>query len=388
MGLSKQMIPYGRQWIDETDINAVIDVLTSDYLTTGPKVGEFEKVFAEYVGAKYAVAISNGTAALHAACYAAGIKEGDEVITTPITFAASANCVLYCGATPVFADIDPKTYNIDPKDIRNRITNKTKAIIAVDYTGQPCDFDAIYDIAKEYNLIVIEDAAHSLGASYKGKKVGSIADVTTFSFHPVKHITTGEGGMITTNDKNFYDRLMIFRGHGITRDKDLMHNKDEGAWYYEQLELGYNYRMTDIQCALGMSQLKKIDTFIERRKKIVERYNQAFKTLGEIITPFQMPQNESSWHLYVVQLNLDKLKITRKEIFEILREKGIGVNVHYIPVYYFPYYKKMGYKKGICPQAEVLYEGIITLPLFPKMLDEEVGQVITSINDIISRVKR
>lgn len=249
------MIPYGRQTIEEDDIQAVVDVLKSDYLTTGPKIAEFEKAVADYVGAKYAVAISNDTAALHAACHAAGIGEGDEVITTPITFAASSNCVLYCGGTPVFADIDPKTYNIDQEDIKRKITPRTKAIIPVHLAGQPCDMDAIHEIAKEHNLIVIEDAAHALGSEYKGKKIGGLSDMTTFSFHPVKPITTGEGGMIVTNSEELYKKLVLFRSHGITRDTSLM-TRNEGPWFYQQLDLGYNYRMTDIQCALGCSQMK------------------------------------------------------------------------------------------------------------------------------------
>ena len=264
-------IPYGRQWIEKDDIDAVVDVLKSDYVTTGPAVEQFEKTVAKYVGAKYAVAIANGTAALHAACYAAGIGPGDEVITTPITFAASANCALYCGATPVFADIEEDTYNIDPKEIEKKITEKTKAIVAVHFTGQPCKMDEIHAIAKKHKLIVIEDAAHALGADYKGKRVGSMSDMTTFSFHPVKHITTGEGGMIVTNSKKLYDKLILFRSHGITRDAKKL-EKNEGGWYYEQQDLGYNYRITDIQCAIGTSQMKKLDKFVERRRAIAKRY--------------------------------------------------------------------------------------------------------------------
>jgi len=386
--VSKQFIPYGRQWIDEEDIQAVIEVLRSDFLTTGPKIKEFEQKFAEAVGAKYAVAVSNGTAALHAACYAAGIVEGDEVIVTPITFAASANCILYRGGVPVFADIDPKTYNIAPKEIRKKITAKTKAIIPVHFTGQPCDMDEINKIAKEYNLMVIEDAAHALGAKYKGRRVGSISDMTTFSFHPVKHITAGEGGMITTNDQELYHQLMLFRSHGITRNKELLHNKEEGPWYYEQLDLGYNYRITDIQCALGLSQLKKLEKFVARRKEIVAQYNQAFKEIEGVVIPYQDKYADSSWHLYVIQLELDKLKVGRKEIFEALKELNIGVNVHYIPVYYFPYYQKLGYQKGLCPNAEHLYERMITLPLFPQMTDVDVERVINSVSRVLGTYRK
>jgi len=381
----KKFIPYGKQYIDDEDIQAVIDVLRSDYLTTGPKIEEFEQKFADYVGARYAVAISNGTAALHAACYAAEIGEGDEVITTPITFAASANAVLYCGGKPVFADIDEKTYNIDPIDIRKKITSKTKAIIPVHYTGQPCDMNEIHKIAKEYNLIVIEDAAHALGAQYKGKKIGSLSHMTTFSFHPVKHITTGEGGMITTNDEDLYRKLTLFRTHGITRNVDMLHNKDEGPWYYEQLELGYNYRMTDFQCVLGISQLKKLEGFVFRRKEIVEKYNEAFSNWEGIILPYQEEGLHSSWHLYVIQVDSYVLNVDRKEMFNALRAARLGVNVHYIPVYYFPYYKKLGYEKGLCPKAEALYERIITLPLFPSMSDDDVEYVIDTVTKLIHK---
>ncbi|MDK2990918.1 MAG: hypothetical protein PWP48_151 [Clostridiales bacterium] len=374
-------IPYAAQWIEDDDIQAVADVLKSDYLTTGPKIAEFEQDFAQYVGAKYAVAISSGTAALHAACFAAGIKEGDEVVTTPMTFAASANCILYCGGKPVFADIDPRTYNIDPKEIEKHITEKTRAIIPVHFTGQPCDMDAIKDIAKSHNLIVIEDAAHALGATYKNKMIGTISDMTCFSFHPVKHITTGEGGMVTTNDEALYKRLIQFRNHGITRDRTLLMH-DEGPWYYEQQFLGYNYRMTDIQAALGISQLKKIDRFLSRRREIVATYNKAFANIDEVITPYQTDEARPAWHLYILQLKLDGLRATRKEIYTALQQKGIGVNVHYIPVYYHPYYKQLGYNKGLCPNAEKLYERIITIPLYPKMSDEDVEYVIDAVKEV------
>ncbi|HHV71414.1 MAG TPA: UDP-4-amino-4,6-dideoxy-N-acetyl-beta-L-altrosamine transaminase [Clostridia bacterium] len=380
-------LPYGRQWIEEDDLQAVVDTLNSDYLTTGPKIKEFEEKLAAYVGAKYAVAVSSGTAALHAACYAAGIKEGDEVITTPISFAASANCILYQGGIPVFADINPQTYNIEPKEIEKKITKKTKAIIPVDFTGQPAALDEIKSIAEKHGLIVIEDAAHALGAKYKGKKIGSIADLTEFSFHPVKHITTGEGGVITTNDENYYQKLTLFRTHGITRDRALM-TENEGEWYYQQLELGYNYRITDIQCALGISQLNKLDRFISRRKEIAAKYNEAFKDVEGIIIPYQSEKADSSWHLYIIQLELDKLSVGRKEVFEALRAENIGVNVHYIPIYYHPYYQKLGYKKGLCPNAEKLYERIITLPLFPKMTDQDVEDVIQAVEKVINYYRR
>lgn len=365
-------IPYGKQTIDDDDIKAVAEVLKSDFITTGPKVEEFERKVADYVGAKYAVAISNGTSALHAACFAAGIGEGDEVITTPITFAASANCALYCGAKPVFADIDKESYNISPADIKEKITDKTKAIIAVHFTGQPCEMDEIHKIAKENNLIVIEDAAHALGADYNGKKIGSLSDMTTFSFHPVKHITTGEGGMIVTNDEKIYERLKLFRTHGITREEKYL-SKNDGPWYYEQIDLGYNYRITDIQCALGVSQMNKLDGFVAKRRMLVERYNKAFENISEIVTPKQIEGCNNSYHLYVIKVN------NRLDVFNKLRAVGIGVNVHYIPVYKHPYYQKNGYDKVYCPNAEDYYEHCISLPLYPKLIIEEQDYVIENV---------
>lgn len=364
-------IPYGRQYIDQEDIKAVTEVLQSDFLTTGPKVAEFEEKVASFVGAKYAVAISNGTAALHAACFAAGITQGDEVITTPITFAASANAILYCGGTPVFADIKPDTYNIDPEDIKRKITDKTKAIIAVHYTGQPCEIDEIHQIAKEHHLIVIEDAAHALGAEYKGEKIGTLSDMTTFSFHPVKHITTGEGGMIVTNNEQLYKKLSLFRTHGITRDSSLL-TKKEGDWYYEQIALGYNYRISDMQCALGISQMNKLEQFLKRREQIAKRYIEAFGQSDYIITPYQKEGCKNSWHLFVIQL----VWSNRKEVFDALRSAGIGVNVHYIPVYHFPYYREHGYKHINCPHAEQFYSRCISLPIYYSLKEEEQEYVI------------
>ena len=356
---------------------AVVDVLKSDFLTTGPKIAEFEQIVADYVGAKYAVAISNGTSALHAACFAAGIGPGDEVITTPLTFAASANCVLYCGGTPVFADVDPKTYNIDPEDIRRKITDRTKAIIAVHLAGQPCDMDAIHSIAREHGLIVIEDGAHALGSVYKGKKVGSMSDMTTFSFHPVKPITTGEGGMIVTDNEEFYKKMVLFRSHGITRDDSMM-TRNDGPWFYQQFDLGYNYRITDIQCALGCSQMKKLDRFLARRKEIVARYNEAFADCDNIITPYQLSDTESGWHLYIVQVkNCD-----RRQVFEGMREKGIGVNVHYIPVYMHPYYQEHGYENVHCANADEIYSHIISLPLYPGLTSEQQDYVIDTLKSL------
>lgn len=371
-------IPYGRQSINEQDIEAVVNVLKSDYLTTGPKIAEFERKVADYTGAKYAVAIANGTAALHAACYAAGIGEGDEVITTPITFAASSNCVLYCGGTPVFADINPETYNISPEDIERKITPKTKAIIAVHFTGQPCEMEQIHVIAHKYNLIVIEDGAHALGAEYQGKRVGTLSDMTTFSFHPVKHITTGEGGMILTDNPELYQRLKLFRTHGITREEELL-TKNDGPWYYEQLDLGYNYRITDIQCALGVSQMDRLPEFLEKRKQIAKRYNEAFAANEQIQLPYQKEGCDNAWHLYVIRIKNGK----RKEIFEKLRAAGICVNVHYIPVYQHPYYRTHGYAEVTCPNAEEYYKECISLPMYPDLKEEEQEYVIEKVLEYI-----
>lgn len=378
-----KFIPYGQQWIDEEDIQAVLDVLRSDYLTTGPKIKEFEEKLAETVGAEYAVAVSNGTAALHAACFAAGIGPEDEVITSPITFAASANCVLYAGAKPVFADIDPMTYNIDPEDIRRKISRRTKTILPVHYTGQPCDMTPIMEIAQKYDLQVIADGAHALGAEYKGRRIGGFGDMTTLSFHPVKHITTGEGGAIVTNSRKLYDSLVLFRTHGITREPDKL-LAQEGAWYYEQQVLGYNYRITDLQAALGISQLSKLGKFLKRRREIAQKYDHAFCDVEGLVTPYQAVDTNSAWHLYIIRLELEKLKTGRREIFDELRKRNIGVNVHYIPVYYHPFYQNLGYRRGLCPHAESLYERIITLPLHPKMTEEDVQYVIENVKEIIA----
>jgi len=380
-------LPYGKQFIDEDDITAVVDILRGDFLTTGPSIMDFEKHVANYVGAKYAVAFSNGTAALHGATFAAGIAEGDEVITTPLTFAASANCVLYQGGTVVFADIDPKTYNINPTEIEKKITPETKAIIPVHFTGQPVQLNEIHALAKKYSLVVIEDAAHALGSTYKGKRIGSLSDMTMFSFHPVKHITTGEGGIITTNNKEYYNKLIQFRSHGITRDPAVM-KENHGPWYYEMQFLGYNYRMTDIQAALGSSQIKKLDGFVNRRKEIIETYNKAFEQISQVQIPYQLPETDSSWHLYVLKLNLDQLAVSRKEVFEELQKLNIGVNVHYIPVHMLSYYKQLGYKKGSLPLAEKLYEEIISLPLFPLMQEQDVEDVIEAVKLVIGKVKK
>lgn len=380
-----KFIPYGTQNIGEEEIDAVVSVLKSDFLSTGPKIKEFEKKFANYVGSKYAVAVSSGTAALHCACLAAGIKEGDEVITTPLTFVATSNSILYRGASPVFVDINKDTFNINESNIEEKITSRTKAIIPVHFAGQPCKMDEIKEIANKYNLIIIEDAAHALGAEYKGRKIGTIGDMTTFSFHPVKHITTGEGGMITTDNEELYKKLLIYRNHGITREESEFVDNKDGNWYYEQIELGYNYRLTDFQSALGIVQLDKMQSSLNRRNEIVEMYEKALNEIKELRLPKVSNEIKSSWHLYIIRVT-DK-SINRKEVFDKLREKNIGVNVHYIPVYWNPYYKKLGYKKGLCPNVEEVYKQIITLPLHPKMTNEDVEYTIKSLKDIIRELK-
>lgn len=375
------LLPYGHQCIDEDDIKAVVDVLRSDWLTTGPKVAEFEKRFAEMVGAKYAVAVNSGTAALHAAAFAAGIGPGDEVITASMTFAASANCVLYCGGRPVFADVETDTLLLDPSSVESKVSPKTKAIIAVDYAGQPCDYDALKKLSHEHGLILIADACHALGATYKNHKVGTLADMTVFSFHPVKHITTGEGGMVVTDNPDFAVKLRAFRNHGITADH--RQREAEGSWFYEMAELGYNYRLPDINCALGLSQLKKLDKFVARRRQIAALYDSAFVDMPAVSPLAQRNDRKSSYHLYVVRLNLSKLNASRLQVFGALRAENIGVNVHYIPVYWHPYYNKLGYGKGLCPVAEKAYEEIVTLPLFPAMSDRDAEDVIKAVKKVL-----
>lgn len=379
---------YGHQYIDEADIKAVTEVLKSDYLTCGPKVTELEQRLCELTGAKYAVVCSNGTAALHIAALAAGVTEGDELITTPITFAASANCALYCGAKPVFADINPNTYNIDPKSVQEKLTDKTKAVVAVDYTGQAVELDELLKMCHEKGITLIEDGAHSIGTKYKDKMVGSIADMTTFSFHPVKTVTGGEGGAVLTNSEELYQKLVLYRAHGITRVPSLLERESHGPWYYEQIDLGYNYRMTDIQCALILSQLDKLTMFSNRRKEIVERYNQAFAQIPELFVQQEIPESDTTRHLYILRIRPEKLSIDRKGFFEALGAENICCNVHYIPVYYHPYYEKLGYKKGICSNAEKLYDEIISLPLYYAMTDQDVEDVICAVKKIATYYRK
>lgn len=382
-------IYYGCQWIDEDDIKAVESVLRSDYITCGPKVDEMERVLCDFVGAKYAVAVNSGTSALHCACIAAGICPGDEVITTPITFAASANCAIYCGARPVFADINPETYNIDPQSIEAHITEKTKAIIAVDFTGQAVEVDKIRKICDEYSLIFIEDAAHSIATKYSGRQVGSLADLTCFSFHPVKTITGGEGGAILTDNKEFYDKLVLSHVHGITHDASLMEDvPHEGPWYYEQISLGYNYRLTDFQAALIISQLGKINKFSDRRKEIVKKYDEAFSRIPEIFVQKEIPESDTCRHLYIIQLKLDMLNCTRRQFFDAMGAENIQCQVHYVPVYWFPYYQHLGYQKGTCPVAEEIYKGIMSIPLYPKMTDQDVDDVIHAVRKVIENYRK
>lgn len=376
-------IYYGHQYIDQADIEAVTKVLKSEYLTCGPKILELEEKLKNFTKASYAVAVSSGTAALHAACYAAGISKGDEVITTPMTFAASSNCVLYQGARPVFADICSETFNLSPDEVIKNITPKTKAVIAVDFTGQAAELDRFRNICDEHNLILIEDAAHSIGTKYKGKAIGGISDFTTFSFHPVKTVTSGEGGAILTNRKEWADRLRIFCSHGITKDSDQFINLSEGNWYYEQLDLGYNYRMTDIQAALLISQLSKLEQFSNRRKEIVKQYNEAFQGIPGLVVQKEFFQSDTVRHLYLVRLDLTRLTVDRKHIFNALQAENIYCNVHYIPIYLFPYYQKLGYQKGLCPNAEALYREMITLPLYYSMTAEDVNDVIQAVRKVI-----
>ena len=382
-------IYYGRQWIDEDDIQAVADVLRGDYLTTGPYVTEMERALEKYTGAKHAVAVSNGTAALHCACIAAGVGPGDEVITTPLTFAASANCALYCGARPVFADIDLATYSIDPESIEAHITERTKAVIAVSFTGAAVKVKEIREICDKHNLIFIEDAAHSTGTKYNGRMVGTLADMTCMSFHPVKTVTSGEGGAILTDNEEYYKKLVLAHTHGITHDEEQMEGAPhEGPWYYEEIALGYNYRITDFQSALFMSQLSKIDKFISRRKEIVKRYDEAFAAVPEIILQQEIPESDTCRHLYIIRLALDKLNCTRREFFDALAAENVRCQIHYVPVYWFPYYQHLGYEKGLCPNAEEVYKGIISIPLYPAMTDQDVEDVITAVKKVACAYKK
>lgn len=384
------MIPYGRHWIDKEDIEAVVGVLKGNWLTQGPYVEQFEHAVAEYCKVKYAVAVSSGTAALHIACLAAGLGKGDTLWTSPNTFVASANCALYCGAKPDFVDIDSCTYNISINALEAKLSESgemgrlPKIVIPVHFAGQSCEMEKIHWLSKKYGFTVIEDACHAIGGSYKGMKIGSctFSDMAVFSFHPVKIITTGEGGMILTNNNDLYQKLILLRTHGITRNSAFMEGESEGDWYYQQIELGMNYRITDIQAALGLSQLRRIDKFVSRRHELVQRYNETLSDIP-LTLPWQHPDTYSAFHLYVVRLKLKEISKTRKEVFDFLRKKGIGVNVHYIPVHTQPYYRKLGFPSGQFPEVERYYEEAVTLPLFPSMTEEEQDYIISVLRETL-----
>lgn len=379
----KDFIPYGKHWLDDKEINEVVDSLKSDWITTGPKMKLFEEKFKNYIGSNYAVAVNSGTAALHISTSCIDISPGDEVITTPLTFVATSNCVVYRGGTPILADIKKDTYNIDPIEIRKKITQKTKAIIPVHFAGQPCDMDEIKEIAQENDLYVIEDAAHAIDAEYKGKKIGNLSDLTIFSFHPVKNITTAEGGMVTTNNDEFYDKLSMFRTHGVSKDAVKRFGKS-GGYYYDMQYLGFRYNLSELHSALGIQQINKLESFQKRRREIVEIYNRELQHIEEITIPYVGNHVKHSWHLYVIQLKLERLKVDRDYIFKALREENIGVNVHYIPIHYHSYYaKNFGLKKGILPNVEWLFPRIISIPIFPKMSDDDVYDVINALKKVI-----
>jgi perosamine synthetase len=381
------LLPYGRQSIDEDDIRAVVETLRSDWLTTGPKVGEFEEAFAAWVGTKYAVAFSSGTAALHGAAFAAGISAGDQAITSPLTFAATANCILYQGGVPVFADVCADTLNVDPEQIAGAVNPRTKAILPVDYAGHPADLACIREIAEQHGLVVIEDACHALGAEYRSRRVGGISHMTVFSFHPVKHLTTGEGGMVTTDDVRIADTLRAFRNHGISSEaRDRQHN---GRWHYEMVLLGFNYRLTDIACALGLRQLTKLESNLARRREIAARYAEALGEMPGTIIPAVRSDVLPAWHLYPIRLDAAKFSVDRNEIFRALRAENIGVNVHYIPVHLHPYYReRFGYKCGEFPVAENAYEQLISLPMFHALTDDDVADVISGLRKVGSQYGR
>lgn len=379
----EKLLPYGRQSIDEEDIAAVVETLRSDWLTTGPKVGEFEEAFAAWVGARHAVSFSSGTAALHGAAFTAGLETGDEAITSPLTFAATANCVLYQGGKPVFADICKDTLNIDPECVSARITPRTKALLPVDYAGHPAELDELLAIADRYGLTIIEDACHALGAEHRARRVGSISHMTIFSFHPIKHLATGEGGMVTTDDAGFADTLRKFRNHGIS--SDARERQAHGQWHYEMVLLGFNYRLTDIACALGLRQLSKLNGNLARRKEIAAKYNEAMCSLPGITLPTARDHVLAAWHLYPLRLDLASLSVGRAKIFQALRAENIGVNVHYIPVHLHPYYRdRFGYKPGDYPVAESAYESLISLPMFHGMTERDVDDVISAVCKVMT----
>jgi len=380
------LLPYARQTIEDDDVQAVVAALRSDWLTTGPTVEAFERAAASAVEARHAVAVSSGTAALHAAVFAAGIGPGDEVITSPLTFVASANAVLYMGGTPVFADIRPDTLNVDPAEVAVRVTPKTRAILPVDFAGQPCDLDGLGETSRARGLAIIEDAAHALGASHKGRPVGAIADLTTFSFHPAKLITTGEGGMVTTNRDDLAARLRRFRNHGL--ETDFRERTARGAPYSPMVDLGYNYRLTDLQCALGLSQLAKLESLLKRRVRVAERYSAALDRVDAVKLPAVLPHGRPAWHIFPVLLDLERLSTDRDTVLAALRAEGVGAAVHYVPAYWHPYYAARGYRRGLCPRAEAAYERLLTLPLFPAMTGADVDDVLTALRKVLGYYAR
>lgn len=379
---------YGRQCIEQDDIDAVVETLKGPLITCGPRVEALEAKLCEVTGAKYAVVVANGTAALHLAALAAGFGEGDEVIVSSITFAASSNCVLYCGAKPVFADIRPDTYNIDPEAVEKLITPRTKGIVAVDFTGQSVEHDALGEICRKHGLVLIEDAAHAIGTKYKGRPIGSIADMTCFSFHPVKTVTGGEGGAITTNDEKLYRRLMRVRTHGITRNMDEMVHPTDAAWYNEQVELGYNYRMTDFQAALLLSQLHKLPKFAARRREIVAKYDEAFSQMPELTVQREIPESDTVRHLYILRLKLERLTCDRRQFFDALYAENTCPQVHYLPVYWHSYYEKLGYEKGLCPNAEKYYNEVMSIPLYYSLTEADVEDVIRAVRKVVAYYRK
>ena len=386
----EKLLPYGRQSLDDADVEAVVEVLKSDWLTTGPKIGEFEERFAAWIGARHAVSFSSGTAALHGAAFAAGLGPGDEAITTPMTFCATANCVLYQGATPVFADVSPDTLNLDPREVSKRLSSRassrTKAIIAVDYAGHPAALDELGELAKTHEALLIEDACHALGAEFQGKRIGGIADMTVFSFHPVKHLTTGEGGMVATNDARLAETLRRFRNHGIS--SEARQRQESGQWFYEMVLLGFNYRLTDIACALGLSQLEKLAANLARRRDIAAQYTAAFRDLPVIVVPTVRESVNPAWHLYPIRLKLEMLTVGRGDIFRALRAENIGVNVHYIPVHQHPYYRERFKSNEGYPVAEDAYQRLISLPMFHAMTEQDVEDVIRAVTKIVDHYRK
>lgn len=382
------MIFYGKQSVDQSDIDAVVEVLKSDFLTQGPAIEKFEKCVAEYCGVKYAVAVTNATSALHIACLAAGLGKGDVLWTSPITFTASANCGRYCGADVDFVDIDPSTYNMSVDELDKKLQQaevKPKVVIPVHLAGQSCDMDKIYKLSQEYGFKVIEDASHAIGADYKSAKIGccKYSDFTVFSFHPVKIVTTGEGGMVLTNDKDLHEKLLLYRSHGITRDTKLMTRTADGPWYYQQIDLGFNYRMTDMQAALGYSQMQKVDEFVSRRRYLAKRYNELLKNISNIRLPYQSEDTDSSWHLYVVRVDFSKINKTKQQIFAEMKDRGVCLNLHYIPVHTQPYYQKQGFKDGDFPNSEKYYEEVFTLPLYYSLTDEQQDYIVKNLVEVL-----